>query len=460
MATITSAQSGDFSDTATWVGGVVPTVGDIAVAATGHIIAIDVDVTVTQVDQAGTGKFTLGNGRTLTANVLARAGTFTSGGTVEVTATSGNTATIIGNVTAVQSGAAVICAIVITGTGTLDLFGNVAAMTGGNDIIQNSSAQIRTNTTCTINITGDLTMVGSGQFRRVLRIGSSSNAIVTITGNLTAGAGTDAQCIFAEGTSASVTVTGNVTAGGGTTAHGISTTGASASVTVTGDVTGGDGSIAHGILATGASATVTVTGDVTASTTGNGVSSTGISSFVDVVGTVTAAGTTSHGINSGATASGFGVRLAGDMIDAQTGAVAVNARFFRLVAGSSGITRYANDSNFPNGGLTNRVSPDNVTGMPAEANVRSGLTFGFASELEGTLAVPPSGSVALGVPVDNTLGVASLDAGNLADTLVDILVGITENNGTITVPYNRGTETFTRAAVIDGSRTVQLIPNE
>jgi hypothetical protein len=130
MATITSTQSGDFSDTATWAGGVVPTVGDIAVAATGHVVAIDVDVTVDKVTQAGTGKFTLGNGRTLTAEVEANAGTFTSGGTVEVTATSGNTAYIIGNVTGVSSTAVNVCGVNVTGAGTLDLTGQCDGVGG------------------------------------------------------------------------------------------------------------------------------------------------------------------------------------------------------------------------------------------------------------------------------------------------------------------------------------------
>ena len=54
MATITSAGTGNFTAGATWVGGVAPGSGDIAVAATGHSVTIDADVTVSEFQQAGT----------------------------------------------------------------------------------------------------------------------------------------------------------------------------------------------------------------------------------------------------------------------------------------------------------------------------------------------------------------------------------------------------------------------
>jgi hypothetical protein len=58
---------------------------------------------------------------------------------------------------------------------------------------------------------------------------------------------------------------------------------------------------------------------------------------------------------------------------------------------------------------------DSVGGNPATTNVRSGTVYGPSNELTGTLAVPPAGSVAVGVPVDNTVGTASLTAVSPAD---------------------------------------------
>ena len=52
---------------------------------------------------------------------------------------------------------------------------------------------------------------------------------------------------------------------------------------------------------------------------------------------------------------------------------------------------------------------------PAQSDVRSGVSYDFG-EKTGTCAVPPAGSVALGVPVDATTGTAALSAAALLGT--------------------------------------------
>jgi|688.fasta_scaffold04478_24 hypothetical protein len=68
---------------------------------------------------------------------------------------------------------------------------------------------------------------------------------------------------------------------------------------------------------------------------------------------------------------------------------------------------------------TNQVlyTPGVATGHPATTNVRTGIVYGPTNNLTGTCAVPPAAAVSLGVPVDNTVGTASLDANALAAAL-------------------------------------------
>jgi hypothetical protein len=214
MATITSAGSGNFTNAATWTGGVVPGSGDIAVAANGHTVTINANVTVQEFQQAGSGFFSLGDGRTVTGLVRGNA---RANGTVEYVGTT--SATIIGDAVGSVT-TATTSAVGVTGSGTLTVQGNVSGGT-------------------------------QGTARGIL----STSGPVVVTGNVTAGPNNNAHGVVTSGASASVTVTGNVTGGTGQNAHGVTTTGNNASrlVTVTGTATAGTGLTAHAIYDTNTS---------------------------------------------------------------------------------------------------------------------------------------------------------------------------------------------------------------
>ena len=145
MADILATQTGNWSAGATWVGGVPPGVSDNAMA-NNYTVTIDQDVTCVSVrtDTTGgataSGQFTLGNGITLTANVVS------GGGYCLVSVTSG---TVVGNIAAGSSPGAY--GLWFNSVGTVAIIGNI---TGGS---ATTTYGIFVNNSGTLNITGNAT---------------------------------------------------------------------------------------------------------------------------------------------------------------------------------------------------------------------------------------------------------------------------------------------------------------
>lgn len=100
MSTIIAAKSGNWTATDTWVGGVVPGPGDVAVSSI-FVVTVNASVTCAEVRNDTTGgataggRFALGSGVTLTANVYGGA---VAGGGVGCVALASGSGTIIGDV--------------------------------------------------------------------------------------------------------------------------------------------------------------------------------------------------------------------------------------------------------------------------------------------------------------------------------------------------------------------------
>jgi hypothetical protein len=299
MALITSAASGNFNAGATWTGGVVPTTGDEARASTGHTVTINVNTTCDEISNAGTGKFVINDGVTLTANVTQKGSD--SAPCLDFSANSPAAATIVGNLTA--------------GAGN---FRRAASNLG----------------TGTLNVTG--TCLGGASGSSAVAILNSSTGTINITGNVNAGAGTTAHGTN-NNTTGTINITGNVNAGAGN----------------------GNGAFQN------STGTLSIIGTVTASQTAAGVAGTNVQQVTILSGPFVTE--TTRGVNP--------VYCAAWRWNASPS----NSTYLEVMTNNLLAKR-------------NLVTEDNVTGMPAEADVKDGIVYGPTSALTGTFSqtVTPS----------------------------------------------------------------------
>jgi hypothetical protein len=350
MADIRATQSGDFSATSTWVGGVVPGSGDVAFANTFTVTISDTRTVQAISNAAGTsitvgGTFSLLNGCNLTCT----------------------------NANGVIQGATTTSCITTPSLGV----GNSASVAAGSSAAPSGS----TNT-----------------------VTFSTGGTLNWTGNVAGGLAQNSAVILLSGSGA-LAFTGNVTGGGNvTSAFGINASGTGA-VTITGNVTGGTASVSAFGVAVG-TGSVTITGTVT------GGGSPGVTSIS--TGTLTVNGTCQSSATAAAIGAGSTTqitRLSGPFLLGASGNInPVQAQSWRWaptqiptyyeVVASNGSTK------------RNLFTSDNIptTNYPATSSVRSGTVYGPNNENTGTLAVPAAASVALGVAVDATTGTAVLTA--------------------------------------------------
>ncbi|MCG3146098.1 MAG: hypothetical protein HONDAALG_03951 [Gammaproteobacteria bacterium] len=314
MATIVAQANGNFSDTATWTGGVVPGAGDTAQTGN-YIVTIDASITCT-LNPTGSGYFLVTSGGITITGDLVMQSSYTGGG-LRATHGSGTVA--------------------LTGTAT-----------GGAGVSAHGAVNAGAGTMTVGTATG----------------GAGSSAHGAVNG----GAGT-------------MTV-GTATGGAGSSAHG-AVNGGAGTMTV-GTATGGAGSSAHGAVNAGAG---TMTVDLAV---GNnwGVGGSGGYAYgvygSGAAGQTTTAKRTQSG-PYGAPAIGGAVLMLAD---------ASNSAQFR--------TAY-------NGATLTLTDPSASADWPAEADVRAGVGYDLGNKI-GTAHIPAAGSVALGIPVDATVGTAVLTA--------------------------------------------------
>lgn len=389
MAERWAVASGNWSATGTWNGGTLPGAGD-DVHANGYTVTINQDITVASLrTTAGStpvagGGFSMSTAYTINGNLI--------GGTTQVLALAASTGTVTinGNVTA--GGGANAHGINRSGVATLVINGDV---TGGT----NAGAGLYTAVSGSVTVTGNVT---GGPVAAATYGISGATGTLTVVGNVTGGSAGSCYGINV-GAGSTNDIAGTVTGGSGSGAIGIYAN-AICTVNVTGNVIGGAGSAGIGGYVSGA--TINVYGEARGTTTNSGQA--GVSAHANSSCYVQISVANNYP-NDGIAAPAFGTNIA-----AGTGAITIDA----MVFGSGGVTPCAGRHYIRNAGtnyVTMRESNAGATlnmgelsaDYPTQANVRSGVSFDFGKST-GTCAVPPAGSVAFGVAVDNTTGTAAL----------------------------------------------------
>lgn len=281
----------------------------------------------------------------------------------------------------------------------------------------------------------------------------SGSATASIVGNLTGGTSGSASALFYESATGTLNITGNVNAGTAGTSHGVSVSANSNGIiNITGNVTASPSIFAHGVNAANAS-TVNITGTVTGGASGGsgyGVYVNATGAVVNVNGTaVGGVGTVGAFSNLGtltvtrAKGNGFGIGSSGLIPAAGVqGTATGTARVSEIEYGDLGQSPTAgnailNDSTSnvalfyrTSGGKKLLVDNAATVDYPANSNVRSGTVFANGNRT-GTCAVPAAGSVAFGVPVDNTTGTAILSQANVNTALTSFSDGRLANCATV-----------------------------
>ena len=265
-------------------------------------------------------------------------------------------------------------------------------------------SELRTNSTLNVNAGGLFDFGAANSVTANVFAGtttclrnSTANAKFVV-GNLTGGSAGSAFGVTHSG-AGTTTITGNLTGGNG--AGGVNS--GQGTLTVNGIVTGG---AVVGIDNT-TSGTIIVNGSVIATTNyGMRNQAQGTARATTAVASIGAAGI--EGSNTGIT-------TVNNTQDAINGRQACVGLVRRTNTGSITSTVYRQD-----GTSLTLVDPA-TTDIPIEANVRDGVSYASGT-LTGTLKVPPSSSVAVGVPVDNTTGTAMISISDMGTLLTSFRI--------------------------------------
>jgi len=276
---------------------------------------------------------------------------------------------------------------------------NTGGYGGANAIVVNNSVN---NMRIVGNLYGGTTSASVIDSNAALRINVLSYPI-NISGSVFGGFGNFQTTSILNFTNTNIIIVGNVI-GGGTTSYGINNA-AAGTITVVGSAIGGTITPAIYNASLG---TVIVSGTAIGGSGAAGV-------YNLSTGSVYATLAKGNGYGIGSSGVTYQVGLYNNSI----GNCYVSGLEFGDLGASPvyGPVQFLNNPNntcsiYRPSGLSKKVLVDitNVSGLlPITANVRKNITYNLGNNI-GSLSMPSSGSVAFGVPVDNTTGIALLSS--------------------------------------------------
>jgi hypothetical protein len=414
--------SGNWSNSAIWSGSLIPTASD-DVFANSQSIYIDTDIAVITLRNSATGSaveggsFFLNNGVNVNvSNSIIKAGS----GTNLIFISQSNAASMNCPAMTLASGFGTF--VVMQTSSSLNYTGSVQNPNIGGGISHGSKG--------ILNLSGSVT---SNASNGNIGIGISNGGTLNVVGNVIGGTSATQQTILAQSPSCSINVTGNVIGGTGGAAVaivlGLNTGNGNISLTVNGNVIGNGSAgisaafgfsnivITGSLIDNGASAYIdtsfgssnlTVSGSVIGTRAAAAtINKTTGGNTITVIGPVYA-GLLAPGISSVAT-NNF---LTGPFYNVNN-RNAVYAQNLQLLSGSTPTWTFDTETNLEQRTLYTQNYPGN---FPSISNVRQGTIFGDTNQFTGTVAIPSTGSVLKGVPVDNTTGSASFTTQNVWST--------------------------------------------
>jgi hypothetical protein len=400
MANVYAVKSGNWSDVTVWNTGALPTSAD-DVYSNGFTVTIDQDVTVLSIRNTAQSPAVAGGGYILsgTFTVSATSGGFVTGATRLLTYT-GSNCVLNGNITG--SGTTAIVTVYHDSTGLLTINGIITLPSTSPD----NTFVIQTNSTGGLNINGDIIKLGRAE---TLRVGSACT--VNIVGNLVANtAGSGGACVNITG-AATVNVTGSVS--NISTANQpkvIILNNAFCTVNITGDVFHNSPQTSNEVILFNQPGRVTIVGSVYNLQANSVTIRSSISSYLSIVGPIY---TTTNQIAVVSTGGGAINLFSGPFICHDSGVLpfmVFRMHYIRTIGSYFEFRDETTDGALPPAApapATRLVSPDTVVDAPIPSDVRDGVSYAL-NTFTGTLKVPPTASVAFGVPVDNTTGIALL----------------------------------------------------